>query len=346
MINMVLPPNLLVSTPTLALVLLVVFLVLEGSLERQGLVLGIFFEQLFNSFSGAGGSRSRQLQGDDIQASVTTSFLEACKGTTKKVTITPIDDCSTCSATGLKSGLQRSTCSSCKGTGSRTFVLDNGFQMASTCKQCGGEGTTIPKGGECTACGGAGKIRAKRTVNVTIPVGAEDGMSLVVPGAGDSPLIGKGQKGNLFVRINVQPSTVFTRQGGNLYFQARIPFHRALLGGVIRVPTLDGEVDVRIPGGTQQGEEMVLKGRGVSYLHSSGTGDLFVRFSLQLPRTLTKRQRQLLEEYAADVEKRNPGSGQSSKEALSTDDDTSKGTPKEEPNEGPNAEAHSQRATG
>jgi molecular chaperone DnaJ len=109
-------------------------------------------------------------------------------------------------------------------------------------------------------------------------------MSLAISGAGDSPLIGKGQKGNLFIRINVQPSSVFTRQGANLYYQARTPFHRALLGGVIRVPTLDGEVDVRIPGGTQQGEEMVLKGRGVPYLHSSGTGDLFVKFSLQLPR--------------------------------------------------------------
>ncbi len=109
-------------------------------------------------------------------------------------------------------------------------------------------------------------------------------MSLVVPGVGDSPLIGKGQKGSLYVRINVQASSVFTRQGANLYYQARIPFHRALLGGVIRVPTLDGEVDVRIPGGTQQGEEMVLKGRGVSYLQGTGMGDLFVRFSLQLPR--------------------------------------------------------------
>lgn len=111
-------------------------------------------------------------------------------------------------------------------------------------------------------------------------------MSVAIPGAGDSPLIGKGQKGTLFVRINVQSSSVFTRQGANLYYQARVPFHRALLGGIIRVPTLDGEVDVRIPSGTQQGEEMVLKGRGVSYLNSTGTGDLFVRFSLQLPRSV------------------------------------------------------------
>jgi molecular chaperone DnaJ len=109
-------------------------------------------------------------------------------------------------------------------------------------------------------------------------------MSLLVPGAGDAPLIGKGQKGNLYVRISVQPSSVFTRQGASLYHQARIPFHRALLGGIVRVPTLDGNVDVRIPSGTQQGEEMVLKGRGVSHLNGPGIGDLFVKFTLQLPR--------------------------------------------------------------
>ncbi len=134
---------------------------------------GDFFEQLFTSFSGANGSRSRHLQGDDIQATVTVSFLEACKGTKKKVNISPVDDCSTCSATGLKPGVQRSTCSGCKGTGSRTFVLDSGFQMASTCRQCDGEGTTIPRGGECSSCGGAGKIRSKRTVNITVPVGTQ-----------------------------------------------------------------------------------------------------------------------------------------------------------------------------
>ncbi|KAF9535503.1 hypothetical protein CPB83DRAFT_841869 [Crepidotus variabilis] len=284
---------------------------------------GDFFEQLFNSFSGqAGNSRSRQSQGNDIQTNVTVTFLEACKGSKKKVTISPIEDCSTCDATGLKQGVQRTACQSCKGTGSRTFVLDSGFQMASTCQTCSGEGSTIPRGGECSSCGGAGKVRTKQTIEIKIPVGADDGMSLYVPGRGDAPLLGKGKSGNLYVRLNVQASSTFTRQGANLYYAARIPFHRALLGGIVRVPTLDGDVDVRIPGGTQQGEEMVLKGRGVQYVNGPGSGDLFVKFSLQLPRTLTSHQRQLLEDYAADVEKRTPGTrpkGQASKEPASVD---------------------------
>ena len=101
---------------------------------------------------------------------------------------------------------------------------------------------------------------------------------------GDAPLANKGPRGDLYIRLNITPSSVFSRQGSNLYYQARVPFHKALLGGIVRVPTLNGEVDVRIPGGTQQGEEMVLKGKGVPVMRGLGTGDLFVNFTLQLPR--------------------------------------------------------------
>jgi len=224
-------------------------------------------------------------------------------GTKKKVTINPVADCTTCSATGLKEGVQRRQCSACDGSGTRTFVLDGGFHMASTCNVCAGSGNTVPHGGECRTCRGVGKVRTKETITVDIPVGAEKGTQIRIPNAGDAPLVNKGQRGDLFIRLNVTPSTVFQRQGSNLYYQARIPFHKALLGGILRVPTLDGEVDVRIPGGTQQGEEMVLKGKGVPVMRGLGTGDLLVTFTLQLPRSLSKRQRSLLEAYADDVEK-------------------------------------------
>ena len=120
--------------------------------------------------------------------------------------------------------------------------------------------------------------------NDDIVTGAEEGMVLQIRDAGDVPLSSNGAKGNLLVRLRVTPSPVFTRQGANLYYKARIPFHKALLGGVVRVPTLEGEVDVRIPAGTQQGEEMLLKERGVPYVNHRGVGDLFVTFYLQLPR--------------------------------------------------------------
>lgn len=109
-------------------------------------------------------------------------------------------------------------------------------------------------------------------------------MTIRVPGEGDAPISGKGAKGDLLVRINVAASKAFRRQGVNLHHEARIPLHTALLGGRVRVPTLDGDVDVRVPGGTQQGEEMVLKGRGVTPVFGGDKGDLFVTFAVQLPR--------------------------------------------------------------
>ncbi|KDR84822.1 hypothetical protein GALMADRAFT_233231 [Galerina marginata CBS 339.88] len=319
---------------------------------------GDLFEQLFGAFA-AGGARSRaqqNLRGENIQVSLTVSFLEACKGTKKKITITPVVDCSTCTGSGLKSGVQRTTCSTCGGSGTQTFALDNGFQMASTCSTCHGAGSATPRGGECSNCGGSGKVRMKEQITVDIPIGSEEGMAIRVPNAGDAPLVNKGPRGDLYIRLTVTPSNVFNRQGANLYYQARIPFHRALLGGIVRVPTLDGEVDVRIPGGTQQGEEMVLKGRGVHDLHGTSTGDLFVKFSLQLPRTLTKRQREYLEAYADDVENKHSGSQahHGAKEPLSADNDASppseppetKEDDKFDPKTDPETKEEGQRATG
>lgn len=132
-------------------------------------------------------------------------------------------------------------------------------------------------------------LRHSKVINpVTdlLVLGVEDGMVIRVPGAGDAPMSGSGKPGDLLVRINVAPSKQFRRQGPNLYHEARVPMHTAVLGGRVRIPTLDGNVDVRVPGGTQQGEEMVLKGRGVASRLGGyvDQGDLFVSFIVQLPR--------------------------------------------------------------
>ncbi|KAG6820772.1 hypothetical protein H0H93_012036 [Arthromyces matolae] len=239
------------------------------------------FESLFNFASG--GRASEMSRGTNVETNINISFMEACKGTTKSVNIHPISNCGTCSGTGLKQGAKRTTCTTCGGSGTQTYIINGGFQMASV----------------------------------------EDGMTLRVPKAGDSPLVGNGPVGDLLVRVRVAPSKSFTRQGTNLYHEARIPVHIALLGGKVRVPTLDGEVDVRIPGGTQQGEEMVLKGRGIPTPYSRGKGDLFVAFHLVLPRALTPRQRELLQEYADEIEgstKSSPKDKQASQ--ASTDNGT------------------------
>ena len=132
---------------------------------------GDLFERIFESFSGGRSRSSSNGRGDDIETSLTISFLEACKGTKKKVTINPVADCTTCSATGLKEGVQRQQCSACDGSGTRTFVLDGGFHMASTCNECSGAGSYVPRGGECRTCRGVGKVRMKETITVDVPIG-------------------------------------------------------------------------------------------------------------------------------------------------------------------------------
>ncbi|KAJ6519488.1 DnaJ protein [Mycena sanguinolenta] len=274
------------------------------------------FSQLFQGMAGGRGPQSSR--GSDLEVSIRITFLEACKGTSRKVSITPVVDCPPCSGSGLKPGAKRSTCPTCKGTGTRTFVIESGFQMASTCNTCSGSGSTVPRNSECSHCAGVGKVRTKSTVQVDVTPGVEDGMTLRMARRGDAPISGKGNPGDLLVRINVTPSKDFTRQGNNLYHKTRIPMHVALLGGKVRVPTLDGDVDVRVPGGTQQDEEMVLKGRGVLSPHGGDSGDLFVAFSVQLPRSLSNRQRELIQQYADDLEGRS--SGGSSDETSTTDD--------------------------
>lgn len=206
----------------------------------------------------------------------------------------------------------------------RTHIIDSGFQMASTCSTCQGTGTTVPPGSQCNSCAGLGQVRTRKSVKVDIPAGVEDGMTIRVPSMGDSPASGKGRPGDLLVRVNVASSKVFRRQGPNLHHEARVPLHAALLGGRVRVPTLDGDVDVRIPAGTQQGEEMILKGRGASSVFGRDKGDLFVTFAVQLPRMLTPRQREILQQYADDVEGRRPAAPNVSTSSAPSDSESSK----------------------
>ncbi|EJD55396.1 hypothetical protein AURDEDRAFT_50886 [Auricularia subglabra TFB-10046 SS5] len=287
------------------------------------------FEHLFGSAFGGGRGRGRaeRVVGDDIEASVRINFLESCRGTRRTIPITPVVDCSTCSGSGLKPGAKKSTCGACGGSGTQTFVIDSGFQMASTCASCQGTGTTVPRGAQCGECSGLGKVKMRSTIDVDIPAGVEDGMTIRVASAGDMPLSGKGKPGDLLVRVSVSPSKVFRRQGANIYHDARIPLHVALLGGKVRVPTLDGEVDMRVAPGTQQGEEFVLKGKGVKPVYGGEKGDLFVSFTVQIPRNLTARQREILQQYAEVTEGRSsPSDAAESAEPAAEEPDESKRT--------------------
>ncbi|KAF2673137.1 chaperone protein dnaJ, partial [Microthyrium microscopicum] len=282
---------------------------------------GINFEDLFGAFGGAAGGAGRRgggnpfatesvYVGDDVDVNMHISFMEAAKGVSKNVSVSHMKKCGTCNGNGLKTGVQKSKCGKCNGTGTRVMFMQGGFQMASTCDQCGGSGVSVPKGGECRTCSGDGVTRTRETVNIDIPPGVEDGMRLRVAGEGDTPPIGqadektpKFQAGDLFVHIRVAPDANFARSGADILYTASIPLTTALLGGNIKVPTLDNQVEVKVPTGTGTGDKVTLSGMGMSKINSrrSAKGDLKVEFKINMPKYLSANQRTLAEMLANEL---------------------------------------------
>ncbi|KAL9593300.1 MAG: hypothetical protein Q9219_007613 [cf. Caloplaca sp. 3 TL-2023] len=279
----------------------------------------INFEDLFGAFTGGGrrsrGSRQSPFQeeilvGQNIEVQTNISFMDAAKGTSKDISITPLIQCKTCSGRGLKKGQSRSTCQKCGGTGTRVHFVQAGFQMASTCETCGGQGTVIPRGGECGPCNGNGVIRQRKIVNVDIPGGVEDGMRLRISEEGDAAPTGstanpnvRSSRGDLYVFIRVAPDSKFGRSGADVLYTASIPLTTAVLGGEVTIPTLNSEVKIKVNTGTATGDKVTLGGMGMPKLGSrrSAAGDLRVEFKVVMPKYLSANQRSILEMLADEL---------------------------------------------
>lgn len=277
------------------------------------------FEDLFSAFGGGarrgrGGRNPMQeevLVGENIEVQTNISFMDAAKGVAKDIVITPLVQCKTCTGSGMKKGTSKSTCQTCGGTGTRVHMIQGGFQMASTCGTCSGTGQTVPRGSQCGTCRGHGAVRDRRTVTVDIPGGVEDGMRLRVMGEGDHPPTGQAansdartQKGDLYVLIRVAPDTKFSRNGSDITYTASIPLTTAVLGGEIKVPTLDGEVRVKVATGTGTGDRLTIPGMGMNNLNSrrGAKGDLRVEFKVQMPKYLSVNQRTIIEMLADEMD--------------------------------------------
>ncbi|KAI9658489.1 MAG: hypothetical protein M1831_003927 [Alyxoria varia] len=279
------------------------------------------FEDIFSAFTGGQGRRGGRSRGSpfqeqilvgeniDVQANI--SFMDAAKGTSKDIFINPLVQCKTCSGSGMKKGTQRTKCKKCDGTGTRIHFAQPGFQMAGTCGDCGGQGIVTPRGSECGTCSGNGVVRERRTVNVDIPAGVEDGMRLRVRNEGDAPPTGQApdpnmqsQRGDLQVLIRVAADPKFSRSGSDILHTATIPLTTAVLGGQILVPTLDGQVRVKVATGTGTGDRITLDGMGMKKLGSRrmGKGNLRVEFKVQMPKYLSTNQRAIMEMMANETE--------------------------------------------
>ncbi|RDW90457.1 putative mitochondrial DnaJ chaperone (Mdj1) [Aspergillus mulundensis] len=286
-----------------------------------GFAADINIEDLFGAFAG-GARRSGRgkrgpfqeiLVGEDIEVQTNISFMEAAKGTSQDVVITPLKECGTCKGDGLKEGAKRSQCRQCNGTGTRVHMMQGGFQVAATCDACGGAGLIVPRGSHCGTCQGNGVVRDRKTVRVDIPGGVEDGMRLRISGEGDAPPTGtaaapgaRTQRGDLYVSIRVSPDERFSRSGSDILYTASIPLTTALLGGEVQIPTLDGQVKVKVATGTGTGDRITLSGMGMKKLSGrsrgfTSNGDLKVEFKVAMPKYLTGNQRTILEVLADEM---------------------------------------------
>ncbi|MGN1208273.1 MAG: molecular chaperone DnaJ [Christensenellales bacterium] len=266
------------------------------------------FEDIFNMFSGFGGGSNRanaKVQGEDINVRVNLSFKEACLGGTKSVSITRIEACEDCKGTGAKNGKEFSTCTHCGGTGQVRKVQNTLFgQMVNVtdCPDCQGTGKIIKE--KCASCGGKGYNKRARTMTITIPAGVGDGQILTLRNEGNSSPNG-GPNGNLNIILSVGTHELLTRKENNLYITIPIPFTLAMLGGEIKVPTVNEILTLKIPELTQTGTVFKLKGKGVKMLRKEAYGDLFVTVTTEFPKTLDKKSKEILQNIASSTNEGN-----------------------------------------
>jgi molecular chaperone DnaJ len=264
---------------------------------------GDLFDAFFSGMGGAaaGSRRGRRASGSDLRYDVRISFDEAVRGVEKEIEFDLLDRCATCSGSGAAPGSSPVTCSTCGGRGEVRSVRQTMLgQMVNVtmCSRCNGEGRIVDT--PCRTCHGDGRVQQRKKIRVTIPAGIDEGHQIRLSGEGEAGPRG-GPSGNLYVAVHVTPHPTLRRDGTEIYHDLQLSIAQATLGTRVRIPTIEGEEELEIRPGTQPGTEIRLRGRGVPHLRRQGTrGDLHVQIRVAVPTRLSKKQRQLLEEYAAE----------------------------------------------
>ena len=259
------------------------------------------FDDIFSTiFGGAAGGAARNngpVPGDDLRYDLTLSFEEAALGCEKEINLVRDEECPECHGSGAKPGSKVETCSTCNGTGQERVVSNTPFgriQNVRTCSRCRGTGKIITE--PCPKCKSRGKVRVSKRKTVRIPAGVDNGQVITVRGAGGLGERG-GQPGDLLIVVSVRPHKLFQREGDNLFIEMPLTFVQAALGAEIDIPTLGKPVKFRFPEGTQPEQQFCIKGEGVPRLRGNGKGDLYVTASVEIPKKLTEKQKNLLREF-------------------------------------------------
>jgi molecular chaperone DnaJ len=254
------------------------------------------FEDIFGEMMG--GARQRRSdgreRGADLRYNMEITLEEAFAGKTAQVHVPTSITCETCSGSGAKPGSQPVTCTGCGGSG-RIRAASGFFSVERTCPQCQGRGQMVKD--PCAKCSGQGRVQQERALTVNIPAGIEDGTRIRLANEGEAGLRG-GPSGDLYIFLSVKPHRFFQRDGADLYCTVPISMTQAALGGQFDVTTLDGtQTRVKIPEGTQNAKQFRLKGKGMPVLRQPAVGDLYIQVAVETPQNLTKRQRELLQEF-------------------------------------------------
>jgi molecular chaperone DnaJ len=266
--------------------------------------LGFGFGDLFRTFFGGGfggsGFRERINRGQDLVYDLEITLEEAAKGTEKEIEVPRTEKCEVCGGSGASPGTSPRTCPKCNGAGKVQHMRKSSFAMyvqVTPCATCRGKGTLIDS--PCKNCRGTGLVKKRRKISVKIPVGIDEGYQLRLRGEGEMAPNG-GEAGDLYVLVHIAQHELFMREGDDLWHVLMVSYPQAALGTELSVPTLDGPTTVQIRPGTQAGETIRLKGKGMPRFRGYGKGDLLVRVGISVPEKLTSKQRELLEQLAEE----------------------------------------------
>jgi len=261
--------------------------------------LGDIFGDLFGEMFNMGGQQraARQMRGDDLRYDLTIDFHEAVFGTEKEIRIRRLEACETCKGAGSKSGRGPTTCPQCNGRGQVRYQ-QGFFSVARTCSVCAGRGSIVSD--PCDTCRGETRVTKEIKLTVKVPAGVEEGTRIRYGGEGD---VGRsnGQSGDLYIVLAIRAHDFFHREGQNLHCVIPISFPQAALGAEIEIEGVDGQVLLKIPEGIQSGKEIRVRGKGVPYLNEKGRGDLIVKVIVQIPKKLSKAQRDLITELGKSM---------------------------------------------
>jgi len=260
------------------------------------------FDEVFGEMGRRGGGGRRAQRGADLRYNMEISLEEAYGGKRAEIRVPTLAACESCNGSGAEDGSEPTTCPTCNGAG-RIRASQGFFTVERTCPTCQGQGQTISD--PCRACGGQGRVRRERTLQVNIPPGVDDGTRIRLSGEGEAGMRG-APPGDLYIFLSIRPHQLFERDGADIYCRAPISMTTAALGGQIECPTVDGSrTRITIPAGAQTGRRFRLRGKGMSILNQRGRGDMYVEAHIETPVNLTKRQEELLREFEAESEGRN-----------------------------------------